>query len=159
MPPKDKKLFLEELLQKSMKKVGVSKENDLCRYIPSSKGDHVHHFTLRKWKAKDPDMLAASLEKHILQIDKPKALPPKSRAPRGSRSNGAFNNFTRHQLERMLNIAKLAGDTEIITILSPKKSLAVAKKELLQSIRRNRADEHLWQAYANALQVLEPTVK
>ena len=61
-------------------------------------------------------------------------------------------NFTRNQLERMLNIARLAGDKEIITILSPKKSLATYKRELIQSIRQQRVELELWNGYVEAIQ-------
>jgi hypothetical protein len=60
-------------------------------------------------------------------------------------------NFTRNQLERMLNIARLAGDKEIITILSPRKSLATCKRELIQSIRHNKLDQELWNGYVEAV--------
>jgi len=61
-------------------------------------------------------------------------------------------NFTRMQLERMLSIARLAGDKEIITILSPKKSLASCKRELIQAIRHNKAEQELWNSYVEAVQ-------
>jgi hypothetical protein len=55
------------------------------------------------------------------------------------------------QLERMLNIARLAGDKEIITILSPKKSLASCKRELIQAIRHNKVEAELWNSYVEAV--------
>jgi hypothetical protein len=61
-------------------------------------------------------------------------------------------NFTRNQLERMLSIARLAGDKEIMTILMPKKSLATCKRELIQAIRHNKVEQELWNAYVEAAQ-------
>ena len=61
-------------------------------------------------------------------------------------------NFTRIQLERMLNIARLAGDKEIITILSPRKSVASCKRELIQSIRHNKVEQELWNSYVESIQ-------
>ena len=55
------------------------------------------------------------------------------------------------QLERMLNIARLAGDKEIISVLSPKKSLASYKRELIQSIRHNKVEQELWNGYVEAV--------
>jgi hypothetical protein len=51
----------------------------------------------------------------------------------------------------MLNIARLAGDKEIISILSPRKSLATCKRELIQSVRHNKVDQELWNGYVEAI--------
>ena len=87
-------------------------------------GGYMHHFTLKKMKHKQPQELSAIIERHVIQIDRPAVIPPKQRAARGSRKRRDHMNFTRTQLERMLNIARLAGDKEIITILSPRKSIS-----------------------------------
>ena len=55
----------------------------------------------------------------------------------------------------MLSIARLAGDKEIISILSPKKSLATYKRELIQSIRQNKTDQDLWQGYTESVHAQE----
>jgi hypothetical protein len=146
--PKD----LTDVINKAIKKMGVRKENDLCKYLPPMKAGngHMHHFTLKKMKAKQPQELAAIIDKYVVQADKPVALPPKQRAPRGSRKKKDHMNFTRNQLERMLTFARQAGDREIVTILSPKKSLASCKRELIQAIRHNKVDTALWDSYAEA---------
>lgn len=141
---------IEELINKAIKKIGVKKENELCKYIPMKSGGYMHHFTLKKMKHKQPQELAAYIEKFLINADKPSVTAPKQRAPRGSRKRRDHMNFTRMQLERMLNIARLAGDKEIITILSPKKSLAGAKRELIQAIRHNKVDQELWTSYVEA---------
>jgi hypothetical protein len=46
----------------------------------------------------------------------------------------------------------MAGDKEIITILSPRRSLASYKKDLIQSIRQNRVEVELWNGYSEAIQ-------
>lgn len=79
-------------------------------------------------------------------------IAPKQRAARGSRKRREHMNFSRTQLERMLNIARLAGDKEIITILSPKKSLSGCKRELMQAIRHNKVEQELWNNYVEAVQ-------
>ncbi len=143
---------IEELINKAIKKIGVKKENELCKYIPMKSGGYMHHFTFKKMKNKQPQELAAYIEKFLINSEKPSITAPKQRAPRGSRKRRDHMNFTRMQLERMLNIARQAGDKEIITILSPKKSLAGSKRELIQSIRHNKIDQELWNSYVEAAQ-------
>ena len=151
---------IEGIISKAIKKVGARKENDLCKYIPMTSGGYMHHFTLRKMKRRQPKELSTLIEKYIINVDRPAAIAPKQRAPRGSRKRRDQITFTRMQLERMLNIARLAGDKEIISILSPKKSLATYKRELMQAIRHNKVDQELWNGYVesvNALQQLTHT--
>jgi len=153
LPEKNKKMIkdLEEVIAKAIKKVGVKKENDLCKYLPVTTGGYMHHFTLKKMKYKNPNELAEIISEYIIESDKPIAVPPKSRAPRGSRKRRDQLIFTKMQLERMLNIARLAGDQEIISVLSPKKSLAGYKRELIQMLRQEKVDQELWNGYVEAI--------
>ncbi len=141
---------LEENISKAIKKIGAKKENELCKYIPMTTGGYMHHFTLKKLKYKNPSQLAELIKRYIIKTNKPAVVPPKSRAPRGSRKRKDQITFSRIQLERMLNIARLAGDKEIISLLSPKKSLASYKRELIQSIRQNKVNQELWNGYCEA---------
>jgi hypothetical protein len=143
---------VEDVIAKAIKKIGAKKENELCKYLPMKSGGYMHHFTLRKMKYKQPHDLASIIEKFVVNADKPTVIAPKQRAARGSRKRRDHMNFTRFQLERMLNIARLAGDKEIITILSPRKSLASCKRELIQAIRHNKVDQDLWTSYTEAVQ-------
>ena len=147
-----KKGNVEDVIAKAIKKVGARKENELCKYLPMKTGGYMHHFTLRKMKYKQPQELSSIIERFVINSDKPGVVAPKQRAPRGSRKRRDHMNFTRIQLERMLSIARLAGDKEIITILSPKKSLAACKRELIQSIRHNKLEAELWNNYSEAIQ-------
>lgn len=142
---------IEELLSKAKKKLNVKKENEICRYLPMNGGGYMHHFTLKKMKTKQPNELVSLLEKYIINASKPTMIPPKPRAARGSRKRRDQLLFTKMQLERMLNIARLAGDKEIIAVLSPKKSLASCKRDLIQSIRHNKVDLELWNAYVECV--------
>ena len=110
----------------------------------------MHHFTFRKMKYEATSRPGVQIERHVINADKPIAVAPKQRAARGSRKRRDHMNFTRTQLERMLNIARLAGDKEIISILSPKKSLATCKRELIQAIRHNKVEQDLWNSYVEA---------
>jgi hypothetical protein len=44
----------------------------------------------------------------------------------------------------MLNMARLAGDKEMIRKLTPKKDLRTIKRELIASIRHGRVEQDLW---------------
>lgn len=145
---------VEELIAKAVKKMGVKKANDLCKYIPMKSGGYIHHFTFKKMRSSHPQELASLIERHILEVEKPSSVAPKQRAPRGSRKRREHMNFTRMQLERMLNIARLAGDQEIISILSPQKSLMHCKRDLLQSIRQGKVEPELWNSYVEAARVV-----
>jgi len=142
---------IEEVIARAIKKVGVRKENELCKYLPMTSGGYMHHFTLKKMKKKQPGELGGLIQRYIINADKPIVVPPKPRAARGSRKRRDQITFTRTQLERMLNIARLAGDKEIISILSPKKSLAAYKRELIQSVRHNKVDHDLWNGYVESI--------
>lgn len=143
---------IEDIIAKAIKKIGARKENELCKYLPMKTGGYMHHFTFKKMKNRQPADLAATIERYVLQSDKPIVIAPKQRAARGSRKRREHMNFTRIQLERMLNIARLAGDKEIITILSPRKSVSTCKRELIQSIRHNKIEPELWNSYVEAVQ-------
>ena len=143
---------IEEVITKAIKKLGVKKENELCKYLPMKTGGYMHHFTLRKMKMKQPQELAAIIERFVVNADRPTVIAPKQRAARGSRKRRDHMNFTRMQLERMLTIARLAGDKEIVTMLSPRKSLATCKRELIQTIRHNKVEPELWNSYSEAVQ-------
>jgi len=147
----EKSVNIEEMITKAVRKIGGKKENELCKYLPMKTGGYMHHFTLRKMKVKQPQDLSQLLERFVINSDKLTVVAPKQRAARGSRKRRDHMNFTRNQLERMLNIARLAGDKEIITILSPRKSLATCKRELIQSIRHNKIDQDLWNGYVEAV--------
>lgn len=150
---------LEALITNAIAKVGGKKEKDLCKYLSVSAGGYMHHFTLRKMKTEEPEKLSHLIEKFILAVKTPNRVPPKPRAPRGSRQKQGQITLSNNDLERMLSIARLAGDKEMIEKLTPKKSLVQIKKELISSIRQEKAEHSLWNSYVEALskQVHEPS--
>ena len=137
-------------MQNTLDLVRGSKENDLCKYIPMSSGGYIHHFTLRKMKYKNPSELSSMIEKFIIKAGRPLVIPPKQRATRGSRKKKDQLTFSTLQREKLLNMARSYGDKEMIALLSPKKSLAQCKRELIQSIRNDTVDHELWNAYVEA---------
>ncbi len=142
---------IEDVIARAIKKVNGRKENDLCKYLPMTSGGYMHHFTLRKMKNRQAAELGTLIEKFIINNDKPSIVAPKQRAARGSRKRRDQITFTRNQLERMLNIARLAGDKEMVSILAPKKSLATYKRELISSIRQGKVEPELWNGYVESL--------
>ena len=142
---------VQDIISKAIQKVEGNKENDLCKYLPMDSGGYMHHFTLRKMKHKDPNQLGTLIEKFIIRSERPAVVAPKRRAPRGSRKRRDNVAFSRIQLERMLQIARLAGDKEMISILSPRKSLPLIKRELISSIRHNRVEQELWNCFLDCI--------
>ncbi|MFC2049324.1 hypothetical protein ACFLR2_01465, partial [Chlamydiota bacterium] len=73
------------------------------------------------------------------------------RAPRGSRKRRDLINFTRNDLEKVLELAKKMGDKDLLARFSPRRSLPALKRELIRSIRESRVSQDLWDAYAEAI--------
>lgn len=142
---------LEETIKKAVKKINGSKENDICRYLPIPTGGYMHHFTMRKMKTEEPKALYLLINKFINAVEKPQSVVPKPRAARGSRKRRGGINFSRSELEKLLGIAKSLGDDEIINKLSPKKSLAAYRRDLIASIKNSEVDEKLWGDYVEAV--------
>ena len=148
---------IEDIIARAQKKVGAKGEYDICRYIPMTSGGYIHHFTLKKMKIKKPTELLALIEKYIINNDRPGMVAPKQRAPRGSRKSRDRIVFSRSYIDRMLSIARLAGDKEMVAVLSPKRSLAVCKRELISSIRHNRVETELWNECIEAMNAQQIT--
>lgn len=153
----DKKALseLEDTIALALKKIGAKKENDSNRFIPSEEGGYLHHFTLKKMKTKAPRELKTMVEKFILNVDRPKKVPPKKRAPKGSRKMNETSRFTRNQLEKMLHLARKVGDKEMVAFLSPKRPFAACKGDLIRSIKNGQVEPTLWDAYVEAVNSLK----
>lgn len=144
---------LNALIHKAIQKVNGRKENDICRYLPSEAGGYVHHFTMRKMKTEEPEKLKQLISTYIIHADRPASVPPKPRAARGSRKRRDQFAFTKIDLERMLNMARMAGDKEMVRKLTPKKDLKTTKRELITSIRHGIVDNDLWQSYCEMVSI------
>ncbi len=149
-PDKALKEKLEQLIEKAVKKIGGGKENDICRYLPISTGGYIHHFTMRKMKTEDPIKLCEMIEEHIIKANKPKTVPPKPRAARGSRKMRGNFFFTKQDMDRLLNMARLAGDKELVKKLTPREDLRTIKRKLISSIRHGRIEPEVWESYVEA---------
>ncbi len=148
---------LEKTIDRAIKKVHGSKENDLCKYLPGPSGGYMHHFTMKKLKKTNPAQLDELLQEFVVASDQPKALDPKPRAPRGSRKRRDIISFTRTDIERVLELAREAGDKDLLSKFSPKRSMPALKRELIRSIRENRLCPELWTSYCECIAALEAT--
>lgn len=151
-PSKTEEKQLDNLIAQAVKKIGGKKENDICHYLPSETEGYIHHFTMRKMKTEEPKRLTDMLNKYIINPDKPKPLPPKRRAPRGTRKRSSQVLFSKGDIDRLLSMARMAGDKEMIRKLTPRQDLRAIKRELISSIRHNRVDQDLWASYTEAVQ-------
>ncbi len=146
---------IDSLISAAAKKVSAKKENDICRYIPVPTGGYIHHFTMRKMKTEAPEELHALVTKHIINVPAPTKVTPKRRAARGSRKRRDQFVFTKFDIEKMLNMARIAGDKEMIRKLTPKKDLRTVKRELISSIRHGKVDQDLWQFYCEVVACMQ----
>ncbi len=108
-------------------------------------------------KYEDPKQLADMVTKFIIEKNKPSTVPPKSRAARGSRKRRDQYVFTKDDIERLLHMARLSGDKDMIRKLTPRKDLRQVKRELISSIRHGRVDQELWNTYVEATQTMTTT--
>jgi hypothetical protein len=142
---------LESMIDHALKKVGGSKENDLCRYLPAERGGYMHHFTLRKMKFESPEKLGELIGKFILTSERPSTLPPKQRMPRGSRKRKDAIVLEREVADKIIQLARETGRPELVAHLSPPKSISQCKRELIQAIKAGRAEQRLWDQYCEAV--------
>lgn len=145
---------VEASIANAMKKVGAKKENDICRYLPGPKGGYIHHFSMRKMKHEDPEQLLQTLNKFILNPANPSKLPPKPRAPRGSRKRKDHLPLTKQDIDLLLFLARQSGQKEIIRKLTPRKDLKTIKRELIASIKHGHIKEELWQSYVECVSAI-----
>ncbi len=141
---------LETLINTAVKKIQGRKENDICRYLPVETGGYIHHFTLRKMKTEAPQALQILISKYILNSEKPTTVKPKQRAARGSRQRRDQVLLSKQDVERMLMIARGAGDKEMIRKLTPKRDFRTLKKELISAIKHGlhgAIEQELWNSY------------
>lgn len=146
------KLSLQEIegrIAKALKKINGNKENDICKYLPFN-GGYMHHFTLRKLKSEAPNKLSDMIDDYIMSVQSPKRVSHKPRKPRGSRKRPDLITLTREELDNLLAKLRGLGDHEMAAKFSLKGSLAAIKRALIASIRQNRIDHELWNAYVEA---------
>lgn len=142
---------LEQLIAGAIKKVNGKKENDLCRYLPMTTGGYMHHFTLRKMKHQVPERLSDMIRRYIIEAERPLTVRPKQRATRGSKKKKDHVILSDSDIDSLRQLARNAGNKELLKKLMPKKELKVIKRELLSSIRKGHVDHVLWNNYVESL--------
>ncbi len=142
-------LKLKDTVEQAMKKIGASKESDLCRYLPSSGGGYIHHFTYNKLKKTSPGECVSLIEEFILKNHNLKQLDPKPRAPRNSKQPDL--SLPNEMFLQVLKLAQEANNQELLARLLGSKPLNQIKRELISSIRAEKVDVALWEAYTNSL--------
>jgi hypothetical protein len=142
---------LDQLIANAIRKVGGSKENNLCRFLPMTVGGYMHHFTFRKMKHQVPEKLSEMIRKFILDADKPLPVKPKQRAPRGSRKRKDQVALADADIEALRTLARSVGNKDLLKKLMPRKELKVIKRELISSIKKNIVDPVLWNNYVESL--------
>lgn len=142
---------LEKAIDRALKKVHGRKENDLCKFLPGPTGGYMHHFTLKKLKTSNPHQLFSLLQDFIINSNTPKALEPKQRAPRGSRKKKDLFNFSRNDIEKVLELARKVGDKDLLAKFSPRRSLPSLKRELIRTIKEGIVNEDLWLAFKESI--------
>jgi hypothetical protein len=107
-------------------------------------------------KTEEPEQLHTLISKYILSTERPTTVPPKQRAARGSRKRRDQFLFSKNDIERMLHMARLAGDKDMIRKLTPRKDLRTIKRELISCIRHGKVDHDMWNSYVESINNANP---
>ena len=141
---------LDQLIAGAIKKVNGKKENDLCRYLPMASGGYMHHFTLRKMKHQLPEKLSEMIRRYIIEAERPLTVSPKQRATRGSKKKKDHVILSDADVDSLRQLARAAGNKDLLKKLMPKKELKVLKRELISSIRKGQVEPVLWNNYVES---------
>lgn len=144
-------LALEQLIAGAIKKVNGKKENDLCRYLPMTSGGYMHHFTLRKMKHQLPEKLSEMIRRYIIEAERPLTVRPKQRAARGSKKKKDQVILSDADIDTLRQLARSAGNSDILRKLMPRKELKAIKRELISSIKKGLVEPLLWTNYVESL--------
>ena len=146
---------LKIAIEKALDKIQGKKEKEICRYLPGPRGGYIHHFTFKKLKEKEPEKCLSLLEEFILNPAKPRELDPTPRAPRGlNRTNNQIK-LPNEMVNRIIQIARESGDDSLLSKILAARPLNQVKRDLIRSIRENKANQELWEAYKEAVLVSE----
>lgn len=142
---------LQDVIRRAIEKVEGNKTNDLCKFLPVSKGGYMHHFTLRKIQKEAPQELITLLRRYIIDVEQPGKVTPKPRAARGSRKKRDILSLARTDVDRLIEIVRMSGDKEMISKLSPRRNVTTLRRDLVRSIREGRADQELWASWSESV--------
>lgn len=148
---------LQDVIAEAMAKVNVQKETNLCVYLPTHDG-RLHHFLFKRMKKTKPAELLSLIKKHILENENPAFIKrqKKDKSPQ-QKPNPNFKKppqpkFKKSQIDRLINILEKSGDTDLIPLFSPHRSLTQVKKLMIEMIRKTELDQGLIDIYARLIQ-------
>lgn len=145
---------LEGVIERAMKKTSSKTEAELSRYLSDDEG-RMHHFTFRRLKMKQPKQLSSLLENQVLNHSAPAIVPAKPRKKRDSSS--ITIKLSPAQLNEIVAVLQKSGKTDLVEALSPKIPMKMLKKEVLNSIRSEKADLGLLESFIERLKNEKPT--
>lgn len=148
---------LDDVIAQAMAKVSVQKETHLCVYLPTNDG-RLHHFLYRRMKKTKPVELLSLIRKHILENENPAfikrqqkdRLPQQKPNPRLKKSHQP--KLKKSQIDRLINILEKTGDSDLIQLFSPHRSLTQVKRLMIEMIRKAELDQSLIDIYARLVQ-------
>lgn len=142
---------LADAISHALQKINSNQEKDICRFIPGPRGGYIHHFTFKKLKEKEPEQCLSLINKYILESAKPRELDPTPRAPRGLNRNNGQIKLPNEMVSKIIHIARESGDDSLLAKLLAARPLNQVKRDLIRSIRENKANQELWEAYKDAV--------
>ena len=137
---------LSEKISQAMKKLEVTKEIDLCKFL-SSDGVQMHHFTFNKLKVKEPEQLIQKIEAEILDHLTPTPLPVKKRSQYKPNSKRRAIQLTDSQLNRLLDILREKEEYELMDALKPFQSINHIKNQLIKELKQGNLDMKLVETF------------
>ena len=144
---------LESAIARSMTKLNLKSENEICRYLPDGEG-YLHHFSFKKMKKTDPKKLLSMISDHIIDAHAPKRMPSKPRVYSRTTSSKVLKIDRKHARE-LLELAQQSNNQSLIEALSPALSLREVQRDLIQSIKEKKGDVALWETYLRMLESSE----
>lgn len=143
---------LQTAIKTALAKLGAKNESAIRRYLRAPAGGYMHHFTYNKKKKENPDELYELINESILVNAKPKPVPHKPRAARGSRKSRDRIIFSRADLDGLLDMARRAGNTEMMRKLTKNQDIRTIKRDLITAIRHDRVEPELWNSWVAVMQ-------
>ena len=137
---------LKELIAEACKKINISKENELCRFL-NYEGGRIHHFTFKRLKMNESAKLSEMIDSQILKSDNPSMVPPKPRERRSSRESKFQITLSNSQISKVISALEEKEEFELIKLFTPPPSYKQVKKQVLQSIKEDELDPKLFETY------------
>jgi hypothetical protein len=162
-PSREVMAALNKALEAAKQKVSVDKDGKLAAYLPGSQPKfRLHHLKLGKMKREDPKTLTELVQKHIIDVKKPKLLIlNRKKANRRVGSKGRKPaavvvaaaprvDWTDAEFQLLLDNARATKNHKRVRQLR-RLQLPVLKQRLCTAIMKGKADKALWKNYCEAV--------